>query len=71
MTASPTKVATVKTDLTSLYLDVGAADLINCGLHRIKDISVVMSEQDHPYFVTKHNPKTAKAAIEPADDMTA
>lgn len=51
--------------------DVGAADLINCGLHRIKDISVVMSEQDHPYFVTKHNPKTAKAAIEPADDMTA
>jgi hypothetical protein len=34
--------------------DIEAADLITCGLHRIKDVSVTTVEQDHPYFVSKH-----------------
>lgn len=56
--------------------DVRAADLINCGLYRIKDVSVVMTEQDNPYFVSKHYPATTKteplkqparpAALDPA-----
>ncbi len=34
--------------------DVAAADVINCGLYRIKDVSITLSEQDSPYFVSKH-----------------
>jgi hypothetical protein len=31
--------------------DAAAADLVNCQLYQIKDVSVELSEQDSPYFV--------------------
>jgi hypothetical protein len=31
--------------------DLAAADLINCQLYRVKDISVKLSEQDGPYYI--------------------
>ena len=45
--------------------DIETADLINCGLHRIKDVSVVMTEQDSPYFVTERSSKAKE--IEPSE----
>jgi hypothetical protein len=33
--------------------DIDAADLINCSLYRIKDVSVQMTQQDSPYFISK------------------
>ena len=44
--------------------DVAAADVINCGLYRIKDVSVTLSEQDNPYFISKHYP-TAPQLLRP------
>ena len=37
--------------------DIDAADLINCGLRRVDSIDMTFSEQDNPYFVTKHYEK--------------
>jgi hypothetical protein len=37
--------------------DMAAADLINCGLYRIDDMSVTISEQDNPYFIKRHYEK--------------
>ena len=37
--------------------DTGAADLINCTLYRIGDISVVLSQQDNPYFIKSTDKK--------------
>ena len=37
--------------------DMAAADLINCGLYRIDDLSVTISEQDNPYFIKRHYEK--------------
>ncbi len=34
-----------------VLFDLAAADLLNCQLHRIKDVSVTISEQDNAYFV--------------------
>lgn len=42
--------------------DVAAADVINCRLYRIKDVSVTLSEQDNPYFISKHYPAHAATA---------
>jgi len=33
--------------------DIGAADLINCGLYQIKDVSIAMEEECSPYFVKR------------------
>ena len=41
--------------------DVAAADVINCGLYRIKDVSVTSQEQDNPHLVSKYY--LARAAI--------
>jgi hypothetical protein len=41
--------------------DVGSADVINCGLYRIKDVSVTLSEQDNPYFISRYH----QAAVSP------
>jgi hypothetical protein len=38
--------------------DIDAADLINCGLYRIKDVSVEMTEED-TYVISKHYEKAA------------
>jgi hypothetical protein len=40
--------------------DLEAADLINCCLYRIKDMTVDMTQQDSPYFITKHYPEVRK-----------
>ena len=47
--------------------DVGAADVINCGLYRVKDVSVTLTQQDNPYFVRKYyeKPKSAIASAAP------
>jgi hypothetical protein len=34
--------------------DIDAAVLINCGLYKITGIDIKFSEQDNPYFVSKH-----------------
>lgn len=47
--------------------DIETADLINCGLYRIKDVSVVMTEEDNPYFISKHYPKAATAKTSEPD----
>jgi len=44
-----------------VLFDIDAADLINCGLYLIRDVSVVLSEQDNPYFVSKYYDKPNKA----------
>jgi hypothetical protein len=36
--------------------DVAAADVMNCGLYRIEDLSVTISQQGNPYFVSKYYP---------------
>jgi hypothetical protein len=36
--------------LSVALFDIAAADLISCQLHRVKDISVKLSEQDNPHF---------------------
>jgi hypothetical protein len=33
--------------------NINDADLINCGLYRIKDVSVEMTQEDNPYFISK------------------
>ena len=33
--------------------DIEDAGIINCGLYRIKDVSVVMEEECAPYFVKR------------------
>jgi hypothetical protein len=45
--------------------DVAAADVINCGLNRIEDVSVTFSEQDNPYFINKYYPTQATTASPP------
>lgn len=40
--------------------DIDAADLINCGLHRVDSIDMKFSEQDNPYFIRKYYPKRRK-----------
>ena len=49
--------------------DIGAADLINCALYRIHDISVTLSQQDAPYFIGKHFEKleSSEASLAPPD----
>jgi hypothetical protein len=42
--------------------DLAAADLMNCGLYRIDDVSVKLSEQDNPYFIKRHHEKTDSPA---------
>jgi hypothetical protein len=42
--------------------DLAAADLMNCGLYRIDDVSVKLSEQDNPYFIKRHYEKTDSPA---------
>ena len=37
--------------------DIDAADLINCGLYKVNNIELEFSEQDTPYFVSKHYDK--------------
>jgi hypothetical protein len=44
-----------------------AAELINCGLYRIDDVSVAISEQDNPYFMKRHYGKPDRAAPHGAD----
>jgi hypothetical protein len=34
--------------------DIDAADLVNCGLYNIEDVSVKMTQEGTPYFVHKH-----------------
>jgi hypothetical protein len=34
--------------------DVAAADLINCGLYKIRDMAVTLSQQDNPYFISRY-----------------
>lgn len=34
-----------------VLFDMSAADLINCGLHRVRDVSVELSQEDNPYFI--------------------
>ena len=36
--------------------DIGAGDLLDCGLSCIKDVSVDMTERDNPDFVRKKSP---------------
>src|SRR5262249_39603654 len=45
--------------LNVALFDIDAADLINCGLYSIKDVSVKMDQEDNPYFVSKRYEKTA------------
>lgn len=47
--------------------DLDAASLINCGLYRINDVSIVMTEQDNPYFVSEHYPQLARTQTTLAD----
>lgn len=51
--------------------DVAAADLINCGLYRIRDVSVTFSEQDNPYFISRYYPAHAATASPSAPDTEA
>ena len=37
--------------------DINAADLINCGLYKVSDIDIKVSQQDNPYYVTKYYDK--------------
>jgi hypothetical protein len=39
--------------------DIKAADLINCGLYSIKDVSIRMEQEDNPYFISEHYEKAA------------
>ncbi len=48
--------------------DVQTADVINCGLYRIKDVSVTFSQQDDPYFISKYYPGRAASASSSAHD---
>lgn len=48
--------------------DVAAADVINYCLYRIKDVSVTLSEQENPYFISKYYPARATTASPPASD---
>ena len=48
--------------LNVALFDIGAADVINCGLYRVKDVSVTLSQQDNPYFISKYYEKP-KASI--------
>jgi hypothetical protein len=41
--------------------DLGVANLINCGLVRVKNVSIEMDQVDDPYFVSKHYSKAASA----------
>jgi len=34
--------------------DIDAADLLNCGLHRVDKIEMKFSQQDNPYFMSKY-----------------
>jgi hypothetical protein len=45
--------------LNVALFDIDAADLINCGLYSIKDVSVKMTQEDNPYFIHKHYEKAA------------
>jgi len=47
--------------------DAAAADLINCGLYRIDDVSVAISEQDNPYFMKRHYKKPDRAVSRDPD----
>ena len=38
--------------------DIDAAELVNCSLHRVDSIDMKFSEQDNPYFVSKHYKQT-------------
>ena len=40
--------------LNVALFDIDAANLINCGLYRIRHVSVEMTHEDSPYFMTKH-----------------
>jgi len=55
--------------LNVALFDVGAADVINCGLYRVKDVSVILSQQDNPYFTREHHeePETSIASAAPQD----
>ncbi len=47
--------------------DLTVADLINCGLYRIDDVSVKISEQDNPYFIKPHIEKRDVPSFPKAD----
>ena len=51
--------------------DVAAADVINYGLYRIKDVSVTFSEQDGPYVISKYDPAYAAIASPSGPDADA
>jgi hypothetical protein len=40
--------------------DIDAADLINCSLYQVASVDMEFSEQDNPYFVTKHLEKKSR-----------
>jgi hypothetical protein len=48
--------------------DTASAELINCGLHRIRSVSFDFDLSDNPYFMTKHYPEIAKRVAETAEE---
>lgn len=39
--------------------DTASAELINCGLHKVREVSFEFDLSDNPYFMTKHYPEIA------------
>lgn len=34
--------------------DLGAAELINCSLFKVKEVNLAFSEESNPYYIRKH-----------------
>jgi RES domain-containing protein len=53
---------------TSIALfDTASAELMNCGLHKVRTVSFEFDLSDNPYFMTKHYPEIAGRLSAPSE----